>query len=293
MLTFNDILDWSDIDVAGVSLMLHNTTAQPLRSMLPYLAHERRDLFEPYMRLHSDQAGAALKNRPNVAVFIPIREGCFLFEGLYAVSGWHMRPTREIYADPAYQEIAATFGDPATDPETNIARRDQQEVFQLRLEDSMQSLRGRIIVGSPGGRNYVRIAANTPLEIVAISDSHQLVAPPPGWREFLVTGAFLRALPTAWADLLRQWRGIYLITDQADGARYVGSAYGNDNLLGRWQTHVRRERGVTAELRHRDPLNFQFSILERVSPDAPVEEVTSLEQNWMRRLDTKQHGLNS
>ncbi|MBL4559231.1 MAG: hypothetical protein JKP98_25855 [Rhodobacteraceae bacterium] len=41
-----------------------------------------------------------------------------------------------------------------------------------------------------------------------------------------MTGLELRALPASWAPVLREWRGVYLIVDQTDGARYVGSAYG-------------------------------------------------------------------
>ncbi len=245
------------------------------------------------MRMHSDQAGAALKNRPYVAVFVPLQERSFLFEGLYAVVDWQLRSTREIYADPAYDEIANSFGDMESASSRNIARRGAQEVFDLRLQDEMAGLRGRIVVRSPGGRNYLRVASTTPLAIIEVSEDHQLVAPPPDWRDLIVSGSFLRAIPSPWADLLRQWRGIYLITDQSDGARYVGSAYGEQNLLGRWQTHVAGSRGVTARLAQRDPRNFQFSILERVSPDAPIEKVVMLEHTWMRRLDTIRHGLNS
>ncbi len=242
--------------------------------------------------MHSDQAGAALRNRRYVAIFIPFGDRRFLFEGFYSVVGSELRPTRKIYADPAYHEIANTYGDPASDPERNIRRRDAQEVFDLRLEAQMDELRGRVVVRSPGGRNYVRVAANTPLEILEMSETHQLAAPTPNWRNFIVSGGFLRSIPRTWADLLRQWRGIYLITDQADGARYVGSAYGEQNLLGRWQTHVVNDQGVTRQLAQRNPEKFQFSILERVSPDASVDEVTALEHNWMRRLDTIRNGLN-
>ena len=105
--------------------------------------------------------------------------------------------------------------------------------------------------------------------------------------------AVLRAFPAGWRQTLSQWRGIYLITDATDGARYVGSAYGVENLLGRWQAHVAREVGVTAQLRHRDPVNFSFSILERVSPDMPTADVIALEQTWMTRLHTRTHGLNT
>jgi hypothetical protein len=57
--------------------------------------------------------------------------------------------------------------------------------------------------------------------------------------------------------------------------------------------HVAGESGVTAELRKRDPKQFRFSILERVSPDLPPDEVIRIERSWMDRLDTIRHGLNT
>jgi hypothetical protein len=116
--------------------------------------------------------------------------------------------------------------------------------------------------------------------------------PPPDWREMVIPATFLRALPVRWAERLGQWRGVYLIVDQTDGARYVGSAYGEENLLGRWRAHVAGDRGVTAELQHRDPAGFRFSVLDLVGPAAPPVEVIAVEQGWKRRLDTVRFGLN-
>ena len=56
----------------------------------------------------------------------------------------------------------------------------------------------------------------------------------PEWDELALTWEDLRVLPTRWKSALSQWRGVYVIFDHDDGKRYVGSAYGKDNLLGRW-----------------------------------------------------------
>lgn len=139
----------------------------------------------------------------------------------------------------------------------------------------------------------MRVAANLDLPVKQITAEPALAAAPPDWRQFIMSGAEVRVLPEAWAARLREWRGIYLIVDETDGARYVGSAYGQNNLLGRWQTHVAGAGGVTAKLRHRDPVNFRFSILERVSPDMLHDEIVVLEHTWMNRLHTRQFGLNA
>jgi hypothetical protein len=88
------------------------------------------------------------------------------------------------------------------------------------------------------------------------------------------------------------WRGIYYIVDPSDGRGYVGSAYGTDNILGRWLSYGVPGHGGNKELRKRDPSNFQFSILQRVSPDMQADEVIQLEQTWKTRLHTREFGLN-
>ena len=117
--------------------------------------------------------------------------------------------------------------------------------------------------------------------------------PMPDWDQLVLTAEDLRGLPREWEIRLSAWRGIYLIVDQSDGARYVGAAYGVDNLLGRWREHVSGETGVTRELSLRRTGNFRFSILELVAPTAEVAEVVARERTWMLRLDTIENGLNA
>jgi hypothetical protein len=93
---------------------------------------------------------------------------------------------------------------------------------------------------------------------------------------------------------LAEWRGVYLIFDEQDGRSYVGSAYGRDNLLGRWLTYARDGHGGNRELRERDPLGFRFTILERLAPDLPADEVIARENSWKARLHTRApFGLNA
>jgi hypothetical protein len=74
---------------------------------------------------------------------------------------------------------------------------------------------------------------------------------------------------------------------KSDGKAYVGSAYGDGNLLGRWLTYAASGHGGNSLLK-RDPKNFQFTILQRVSPDMEADEVIKLESTWKERLHTRQ-----
>jgi hypothetical protein len=291
-LTFNDLLSLNGVSPADVTLILHMTTQQPLRDMLPHLAANRRDLFDAYQAVHSDLATGTLRNRPLMASFLPMEGSRLLFEGLYLIAKADLLPTAEIYINAAYTELEAVWGAMDTAPARNTKARYEQVRFSFLPDDRLAKLRGRVVIARPAGRAYARVAAQTEVEVRAVLEMPALDPPPPDWREMVVAAPLLRELPVRWADRLSQWRGVYLIVDQADGARYVGSAYGADNLLGRWRAHVAGERGVTAELGHRNPGSFRFSVLELVAPAAPAAEVIAVEQNWKLRLDTVRFGLN-
>ena len=75
-------------------------------------------------------------------------------------------------------------------------------------------------------------------------------------------------------------------------SRFSGG-YGSENLLQRWLNYAASGHGGNRLLREREPENFQFTILERVSPDMDAEDVITLETRWKKRLHTRSpDGLN-
>jgi hypothetical protein len=126
-----------------------------------------------------------------------------------------------------------------------------------------------------------------------VLDESALVTSMPDWQDILLTWEQLAVLPTRWRAALSQWRGIYFIFDALAGKGYVGSAYGATNILGRWVGYAKSGHGGNQLLRDRDPKNFWFSILQRVSPDMDSDEVIRLEASWKERLHTRApFGLN-
>jgi hypothetical protein len=74
---------------------------------------------------------------------------------------------------------------------------------------------------------------------------------------------------------------------------YVGAAYGDHNILGRWERYKASGHGGNVLLRKRSPENFTFSILELVSPNMEQDDVCKLETTWKDRLHTRSPlGLN-
>lgn len=289
---FNALLDHAGVSPSDVTLLFHTTTLPILRRMLPWLAAERPDLFDAYQSVHSLTAERTLANRPLVAAFVPIDRDDMAFVALYRILAMQDRPTSEIYSDARFAELERDYGATDTSPAQNMVRAARQLVFEMVATDDLADLRGRVVVRRPAGRAYARLAERLDPSVLRIEADPVLTVPPPDWRTLTLTGQELRALPASWANRLREWRGIYLIVDEVDGARYVGAAYGEDNLLGRWREHARQDQGVTVELIRRSPLTFRFSILERVSPDMAAEDVIVLERTWMERLHTIRYGLN-
>jgi len=279
-------------DLARTALCLHKPSDLRERTALTIAAETQLDLFDAYQSTHARQPEATLKGRDFMASFLTRGDGTLVFIGFYQSHGCTDRTPEEFGNDPLFQRMSAQLYPSGHQGVSDYLGLDGRAEFDLRPLPELAELKGRLIVNDPGGRTYMRLAETTPLSIVEITREAQLSPPMPAWNELVLDAQTLRSVPTQWAQSLRHWRGIYLILDTTDGARYVGAAYGVDNLLGRWRTHVAGDLGVTRELARRNPDNFRFSILELLSPTTTIDEVTQLELHWMTRLHTKEHGLN-
>ena len=291
MTCFNDLLSIAGIAPKDVSLILHNPTNVDSRSLLLAMADDEPDLFMAYQDNHPRIQEATLKSRPIAASFVGDNKEARFVE-LYAVESWTNPAPAELDSAPQYQEIVTRMGLPSFVELATKSGGQGRAIFTLRPLEVLRDLRGRLIVSRPEGRNHVRLAEKCNMPILAVERTARFAPPAPDWNEFVVTATELRGLPLDWQGRLREWRGIYHIIDTTDGQRYVGSAYGETNLLGRWKAHVARDIGVTAELARRDPVNFRFSILELLSPSATSDEVLQAEVRWKERLGTITWGLN-
>ncbi|MCP5285560.1 MAG: GIY-YIG nuclease family protein [Burkholderiaceae bacterium] len=103
----------------------------------------------------------------------------------------------------------------------------------------------------------------------------------------------------AWHRALAGAAGVYLILDTRTGRQYVGSAYGESGLLGRWRTYSESVHGGNEQLRalvaERPDVarDLQFSILQTVPVTLPAKEVIGLEVLHKVKLGSRAHGLNS
>lgn len=285
---FADILDQNGLQRRDVALALHKVPTAWGRVALAGLVETDIDAFEAYQSTHAAGPEATVRKRAIMASFLALPDGELCFVGLYRRRGEAPVTIEGLRGDAAFMRMVA-----AVDPDVQLESLATRARFSFDRMDEMAELRGRLVVADPGGRAYMRLAETTCLPVLELRRTWGLTPPAPDWQGFVVTAELVRSLPSTWAARLREWRGVYLIVDERDGARYVGSAYGAENLLGRWRSHVARDRGVTVELQRRDPATFRFSILELVAPTARAEDVVALESLWKERLHTRRFGLNA
>jgi hypothetical protein len=180
-------------------------------------------------------------------------------------------------------------------------------LFDLADTDVLADLRGRLVVEWSGARSWVQpnVAVQAAKHrIVAIQAEH--IERFPGFDEIVLSFDQLQAMVAdpvvyaEWHTALRSVAAVYVITDTGTGKQYVGSAYGQDGLFGRWAGYATTGHNDNLELRalvEGDPdavTRFRFSILRDLSLSTPPERVIAAEQAYKRKLDTfRPHGLNA
>ncbi|HEY0629837.1 MAG TPA: GIY-YIG nuclease family protein [Sphingomicrobium sp.] len=289
-LTFNELLERSGFHLDDVLVFRHRPGEAKLNRVFDFIVSERPDLFDCYQSSHGPRTEAALSKAKFLASFIRFGSGLALFAGLYRVNGGKFLTVEEHRSNPLHQQLIelGMTGD--------IASIDREHVIAFDLPEIGwgSDWKGRLVVRWPRpDRSWYRWAAKNIFEIEAITLASQFVREVPAWNEITPTIAELRVMPPRWLDALRHWRGVYLIADQSDRRQYVGSAGGQENLLQRWLDYARSGHGGNKHLRGRDPANFRFAILQRLSPDDDQQTVVAAESSWKERLQTRwPNGLN-
>jgi len=294
-MNLNDLLAKQEIDPRQVLVFRHRPHEPELNKVLPWLAAERPELFNAYQQTQGARVEGAmekLKGSGYVASFMGREPGTALFVGLYTITSSKALTYEDFWQVPSLAELKGL----GMKGWAQKVEADPPSVlwFDLSLTGFYAHWKGKLIVSWPAPeRVWCRRAHRNEFPVVAVLEESALDAAMPEWHEIQLTWEELRVLPARWKSALSQWRGVYYIFDTSDGKGYVGSAYGESNLLGRWLNYSVRGHGGNSLLRNRRPQNFRFSILQRVSPDLEPTDVIRLEGPWKRRLHTQApHGLN-
>ena len=287
MISFNDFLDKENISPKSVLIMRHRPTEAGLRKILPWFAEERPTLFNAYQQAQAGKnAEIALSRAEYLASFLGSTPGVAHFVGIFRRGDYRSISKEEYFTIPENAELHKHGLSYASE-------RSHALWFDLELTEHYAELKGKLVITWTGlERSWYRWAYRNEFPISAILESSAFKQEMPNWDELLVTWNELQSLPKHWAARLSEWRGVYLIFDKSDGRSYVGSAFGKENILGRWRNYAASGHGGNKQLKTRDPSSFAFSILQRVSPDMEAADIARLETSWKVRLHTRTNGLN-
>ncbi|MFM7053139.1 MAG: GIY-YIG nuclease family protein [Bacteroidota bacterium] len=103
-----------------------------------------------------------------------------------------------------------------------------------------------------------------------------------------------------WKKMLSITKGVYLISDSKSGKLYVGSAYGDEGIWGRWANYIKTNgHGNNKALKSLISKNidyaenFKFSILMLLPRTITADEAIKKEMLFKNKLGTNSHGLNN
>lgn len=290
MLNLNSLLAVANIDPAKVLVMRHRPFEPKLRKWLPTLAVKKPELYRAYQQAQYPRAEAAMSNAEYVASFVGLDDSRSVFCYLYANRGsreinekqfWKMQSNQELH------EIYGMTGWVETERETVLW-------FDLKKTDILSEYFGKLeITWPPPAKSWYRWAHRNTFQVSAIHQESALDGTPIDWKTLSLEWPELSAIPKSWEEKLSQWRGIYLIENMADGKFYVGSAYGEQNIFGRWKNYAKSGDGGNKLLKKLDPAGFRFSILQITAHDLGADEIVQIENSWKTRLNTfAPRGLN-
>lgn len=287
---FADLLSRDGFAPGEVLVLRHRPWEPRLANIISWIVGQRPDLFKAYQSAQNKRAESSFTRAGFIASFIAQDGNRAAFAGLYKVNGWRHMPLSEFIARPSYSELVELGMMGSTEEDY----REDAKWFDLSLTDFCHDWIGKLIIDwPPPPRAWTRWGDRNLFRIHAINEESAFERAMPAWRDLVVSWNELALMPRSWRAALKEWRGIYHIQDVSSGLRYVGSAYGDANLLGRWEGYAATGHGDNRHLKKLDPVNFRFSILERVSPDLGSAEVIEREQSWKLRLNTRHpDGLN-
>lgn len=99
-----------------------------------------------------------------------------------------------------------------------------------------------------------------------------------------------------WKTALQNQKGVYLMTDISNGKMYVGSAYGENMILGRWRAYVKTGHGGNVGLRQLTfdhiKQNFKYSILDIYKSTTEDQTIIDREGWWKEVLQSRKFGNN-
>jgi hypothetical protein len=280
----NHLLTEKGIDPSKTLVMRHSPQRPNFARIAPWLITERPEVFNAYQQTQYPRVEKQLLKADYLASFYGHEAGKAVFIGIYEMAGSTVLPIAKLKKIHAYSEFLKFWGK---------VEQTKYRWFDLKLTHHYSDWKAKLVIKWPPPEiAYSRWASQNRFEILSIAEENIFDSEKLDWQTRTFSWDELAVLSRKWKEFLTHSRGVYFIMDLSDGKGYVGSAYGESNILGRWLNYAKTGHGGNKRLRPRKPDSFRFSVLQRLAPDTPDKEVIACENSWKLRLHTCDVGLN-
>lgn len=272
-LLFNTLLDQFEIDPAAVLLVRHQEHRSGGRG--PYnLWRDDRPMFEAYQSRQGIAKRPIFSRAKFWASFVATPQSETLFTGLYASR----------YGGELKEDCPHPLG--------GVDKVGEVDCYEQSRDPRMMEFEGRLVIDwGTGFRQWTQWAENRNKPIIELRRAFR--EPDfPGFTQFIQLLSQVTVLPPGWVEVLKNSRGVYLLTCPRTKEQYVGSAYGADGFWGRWIVYAANSHGGNVGLKSREVSDYQVSILEVAGSNATQNDIVQAEEHWKRKLQSREMGLN-
>jgi len=231
-------------------------------------------------------------------------QGKDVFNCDYVVSFLGTEGTRAVFIG-VYQVLGKKDAKEVEPPENlldPVFYQDSKFFYELKPLEGFEDYKDRLIIdwGSATLSWHQYLSEKEVIEILPKGYVKEF----PGFLDFILSYYELKKLisnPEAnreWHRMLSSVGGIYLIVDKLTGKQYVGSAYGEDGIWGRWANYAKSGHGGNELLKkllennqeYCD--NFLYSILQTLPKHLTKNEIIQKESFFKEKLGSRAFGLN-
>jgi len=247
-----------------------------------FLDHQNDGLFEDYVREHTPINAKLLMQADYVIVFV---------------------------ADGKYSRFAGVYQILGEDKHSKALLKDKSgDTVFVKVErlKAFEHLGGRVLVdwGGMAAQRWLQWFRGDKKVLQLDEGIIRMMIPFHSYNDVLLSFKELKNLidtdNVEWRDKLKAVNGIYGIADQSNGKLYVGSAYGNEGIWGRWKVYVETNghgnNDMLVNLIHKNKDyawdHFQWFILETFPLDVTDDYAIQRENLYKLKLCTRLFGYN-
>jgi GIY-YIG catalytic domain. len=273
---FNTLLKQEGVSPETVILVRHKDSRLG-KGWSPFdLWRYDRPMFEEYQSHQTFGNHAKFVRASKWASFVGTPEGKTLFVGMYDAT----------FRGLLEQDRVCPWSN------NEVEKAGSHEVYKLTIDPAFQGYDGKLYIDwGDGARAWVQRADNQNKPITELREKYQ-EDPFPGFLSFSEPLSRVEVLPLGWITTLKASKGVYLLSCPRTREQYVGSATGADGFWGRWQEYCQNHHGGNIAFKSREPSDYQVSILEVAGSDKSAEDILAMEYRWIRKLQSREMGLN-